>query len=235
MIMVFPDVGEFAKKLRVNENELRTAIRTLIERQFFYRGDYGTSRYYDILTHPSAGATFSELFDWLGYRFHNRDDQNWIGLLPDDESGSGARIPLEHTIVILMLGFIFNQSREIGRFGTVMTTYMDLSNAYSDHLGEATPQRTKLWIILSDLKRRGIVDFDGNGSTLENAEIEIRPMISTLLPADLADRIQSYAVKRRARRNTDAVLKQAGERTSETESDTSLNGQVTAEESSTHV
>jgi hypothetical protein len=225
--MVFPDVGEFAKKLRINENELRAAIRTLIERQFLYRGDYGTSRYYDILAHPSAGPTFSELFDWLGYRFHNRDDQNWIGLLPDEESGSGARVPLDHTIVLLMLGFIFNQSREIGRYGTVMTSYMDLSNAYNDHLGETTPQRTKLWLILSDLKRRGIVDFDGNGSTLEDAEIEIRPMIATLLPGDLGDRIQAYAIKRRARRNNEAALKAADAAASGATHEDAIGSQVT--------
>lgn len=234
--MVFPDVGEFAKKIRVNENELRAAIRTLIERQFLYRGDYGTSRYYDILTHPSAGPIFSELFDWLGYRFHNRDDQNWIGLLPDDESASGARVPLDHTIVLLMLGFIFNQSREIGRYGTVMTSYMDLSNAYNDHLGAATPQRTKLWVILADLKRRGIVDFDGNASTLEDADIEIRPMISTLLPNDLSDRIQSYAVKRRSRRNTEAALKQAAEHGDDAEpSQAMINGEAAIEENSADV
>lgn len=207
--MPFPDVGEFAKRLKVSDNELRAAIRLLIERQFLYRGDYGTSRSYDILVHPSAGSTFSELFDWLGYRLHNRDDQNWIGLLPDDESGAGARVPLEHTILILMLGFIFNQSREIGRFGTVMTTYMDISNAYNDHLGGATPQRTKLWTILTDLKRRGIVDFDVNAANLEDAEIEIRPMLTALLAADLPERIQAYAVKRRTKRNNAAAFQTA--------------------------
>jgi len=204
--MLFPDIGEFAKKIRVSDNDVRSAVRTLIERQFLYRGDYGSSRHYDILSHPAAGPTFSELFDWLGYRFHNRDDQNWIGLLPEDESGSGTRVPLEYTIVLLMLGFIFNQSREIGRYGTVMTTYMDLDNAFNDHLGAATPLRTKLWSILTDLKRRAIVHFDANASELEDAEIEIRPMITALLPGDLAARIETYAAKRRARRGNEAAL-----------------------------
>lgn len=53
-----------------------------------------------------------------------------------------------------------------------MTTYMDLNNAYNDHLGTATP--LKLWSILSDLKRRGIVDFDANAGSLENAEQWLR-------------------------------------------------------------
>jgi hypothetical protein len=232
--MPFPDVGEFARKLRVSDADLRTAMRMLIERQFLYRGDYGTARYYDILANAGAGPTFSELFDWMGYRFHNRDDQNWIGLLPDEESGSGARISIDHTILILMLGFIFNQSREIGRYGTVMTTYMDISNAYSENLrGTPTPQRTKLWQMLTDLKRRGIIDLDVNASALENAEIEIRPMISTLLPADLADRIQAHAVKRRTRKNNEAALKAAAHQNAVAEPDTVI--AADGEEMSDHV
>lgn len=207
--MQFPDIGEFAKRLRVSDNDLRGAIRLLIDRQFLYRGDHGTAKAYDILTSSLAGPVFGDLFDWLGYRFHNRNDQNWIGLLPDDESDSGARVPLDHTILILMLGFIFNQSREYGRYGTVMTTYMDISNAYSDHLGIMTLQRTKLGAILFDLKRRGIVDFDADVANLEDAEIEIRPMLGTLLPVNLSERIQAYADKRRAKRNNKAALKVA--------------------------
>lgn len=205
--MQFPDVGEFAKRLRVGDNDLRGAIRLLLDRQFLYRGDHGTAKAYDILTSSLAGPVFGEIFDWLGYRFYNRNDQNWIGLLPDDESDSGARVSLDNTILILMLGFIFNQSREYGRYGTVMTTYMDIYNAYSDHLRMATPQRTKLAACLVDLKRRGIVDFDADAANLENAEIEIRPMLSALLPVDLAERIQAYADKRRAKRNNRMALK----------------------------
>jgi len=207
--MQFPDIGEFAKRLKVSDNDLRGAIRLLIDRQFLYRGDHGIAKAYDILTSPLAGPVFVDLFDWLGYRFLSRSDQNWIGLLPDDESDSAARVPMDHTILILMLGFIFNESREYGRYGTVMTTYMDIHNAYTEHLGITTPQRTKLGGLLNDFKRRGIVDFDADVANLEDAEIEIRPMLGTLLPTDLPERVKAYADKRRAKRGNKMALKAA--------------------------
>ncbi len=123
--------------------DLRKACRYLLRNQFAYSGDRGAATVYNTLTDARFRRVADELFDSLGYRVHRNAEEQWVGiLLDDDDASSVPKMKLEETIIVLVLGRHWQEEADLGNLldrATALTTVNVLHERYRDmvQLGQA--------------------------------------------------------------------------------------------------
>ena len=122
--------------------DLRKACRYLIRHQFAYSGDRGVATIYNTLTDNRFRGAVDGLFDSLGYRVLRNAEEQWVGILfDDDDAASFPKLRLDETIVLLVTAGHWQDDADRGDLfdrATSMTTVNVLYERYKDLLQSAS-------------------------------------------------------------------------------------------------
>lgn len=179
--------------------DLRKACRYLLRNQFVYSGDRGTATVYNTLTDARFRRVADELFDSLGYRVHRSADEQWVGIvLEDDDASSVPKMKLEETMVVLILGAHWQEEVELGNLhdrATALTTANVLHDRYKDMVqaaGKAVVSPQRFNDLLKEVAARNLVALGEIDRDQVDREVEIRPMIKLVSGSDALKRLEGY-------------------------------------------
>lgn len=201
--------------------DLRKACRYLIRNQFAYSGDRGVAIVYNTLTDNRFRPVVDAFFDSLGYRIQRNADEQWVGIiLDDDDPGSTPKLRIEETIVVLVLGAHWQEEADVGALvdrAVAVTSLNILHDRYKDMIanaGKVAMPVGRFLDVLREVAARNLVwigDYDGDAN---DREVEIRPMIKLVSGASELDRLEAYVkleeVGARSRAQSAAVADGAG-------------------------
>lgn len=179
--------------------DLRKACRYLLRHQFAYAGDRGVATIYNTLTDNRFRRIADDFFGSIGYRVQRNADEQWVGILfDDDDTSSIPKMRIDETIVVLVLGSHWQEDADVGNLvdrATAVTTVNVLHDRYRDMLqGGAKSMLTasRFLDLLKDVAARNLIwigDFDHEA---QDREVEIRPMIKFISGADALARLETY-------------------------------------------
>lgn len=179
--------------------DLRKACRYLIRNQFAFSGDRGVATVYNTLTDNRFRPVVDAFFDSLGYRVQHSADEQWVGVILDDEDpGSTPKLRIEETIVVLVLGAHWQEEADVGALfdrAIAVTSVNILHERYKDMVASAGKPAMAVGRFLEVLKEvasRNLIwigEFDAEAS---DREVEIRPMIKLVSGASELDRLEAY-------------------------------------------
>lgn len=179
--------------------DLRKACRYLLRHQFAYSGDRGVATIYNTLTDNRFRRVVDDFFDSIGYRLQRNADEQWVGILfEDDDASSVPKMRLDETIVVLVLGSHWQEKADVGNLidrAIAVTTVNVLHDWYRDmQQGAVKPMiaASRFLDLLRDVAARNLIwigDFDQEA---QDREIEIRPMIKFISGADALARLETY-------------------------------------------
>ncbi|NIA70985.1 DUF4194 domain-containing protein [Pelagibius litoralis] len=179
---------------------LRKACRYLVRNQFVWSGDRGVAVIYDILTDGRFRKIIEEYFDCLGYRVPHSPEEQWVGIVLDDEDFSSApRMRLDETIVALIVAAFWQGALDqgnIGDRGTVVTRFSTLFEHYKDSInrgGNTALTPIKFEETLKSLAQRNLVWVSDRDPEQSDREVVIRPMIRLVAGKDALERLERYA------------------------------------------
>ena len=173
-------------------------IQHLLRHQFIHIDDRGSAPLIEILRREATGRLIAAFFDTAGYRLVLRENEGWAGLLPDTERIAAPRMRIEETLVLLVLGRLWQegiQEGEIGDRGSVLST---LNDAYDSYLELASRARRPALVIgpfreiVLDLGRRAIVRLGAYDDDLQNQELSIRPIVAVLVGDDFLSILETF-------------------------------------------
>lgn len=179
--------------------DVRKAGNLLLQKQFLYAGDRGSTHAYSVLSSSRYRVFYETLFDGLGYQFLHSDSEQWVGLLPDPELDTVPRLRLEHTILLLVLAHSWQEEIQRGAAearAVVVTTVNALFERYRDHVGRhrresLTPAR--FLDLLKDFHRRALVQIGPFDPDAQDHQLDIRPMVNRLITGEALSRLERYA------------------------------------------
>ncbi|PVE22388.1 hypothetical protein DC522_21675 [Microvirga sp. KLBC 81] len=195
--------------------DLRKACRYLLRNQFAYSGDRGAATVYNTLTDARFRRVADELFDSLGYRVHRNAEEQWVGiLLDDDDPSSVPRLKLDETIVVLVLGSHWQEEADLGNLldrATALTTVNVLHERYRDLVqaaGKPAIPAARFLDLLREAEARKLIAIGDLDRDAQDREVEIRPMIKLVSGSDALNRLESYVKAEEAlvRRPSGAAL-----------------------------
>jgi hypothetical protein len=179
--------------------DLRKACRYLLRSQFAYSGDRGAANVYNMLTDAKFRRVADDLFDSLGYRVHRNPEEQWVGiLLDDDDLSSVPKLKLEETMVVLVLGCHWQEEADLGNLldrATALTTVNALHERYRDIVqssGKPAIPATRFLDLLREVAARNLITIGELDRDVQDREIEIRPMIKLVSGSDALKRLESY-------------------------------------------
>lgn len=193
--------------------DLRKACRYLLRNQFAYSGDRGVATIYNTLTDNRFRRIADDFFDSIGYRVQRNSDEQWVGILfEDDDVSSVPKMRLDETIAVLVLGSHWQEEADVGNLidrAIALTTVNVLHDRYRDMLkNSAKPMITaaRFLDLLRDVAVRNLIwigDFDHDA---QDREVEIRPMIKFISGADALARLETYVKSEEQRSHSRAAL-----------------------------
>lgn len=196
--------------------DLRKACRYLLRHQFAYSGDRGVATIYNTLTDNRFRRIADDFFDSIGYRVQRNADEQWVGILFDDDDASSVpKMRIDETIVVLVLGSHWQEDADVGNLvdrAIAVTTVNVLYDRYRDmQQGGAKPALTasRFLDLLKDVAARNLIwigDFDHEA---QDREVEIRPMIKSISGADVLARLETYVKSEEQRARAAAAIKPA--------------------------
>lgn len=180
----------------IDAARLIRAANTLLNRQFLFAGDYGTTGVYETLTDPRTQRYFESLFDALGYRFTRNEQDQWVGLVPDAEIVGPGSLKLDETLVLLALALVWQEgvnAGEVGERGVVEAS----SHEVFDKLGSITTRKERMkerrfLEIVTEFRRRGFVHLGERDESTGDVMLEIRPMIRLVAGENVLERIRRF-------------------------------------------
>ena len=179
--------------------DLRKACRYLLRNQFAYSGDRGAATVYNTLTDARFRRVADELFDSLGYRVHRDAEEQWVGiLLDDDDPSSVPKLKLDETLVVLVLGSHWQEEADLGNLldrATALTTVNVLHERYRDMVqaaGKPAIPATRFLDLLREAAARNLIAVGDLDRDAQDREVEIRPMIKLVSGSDALNRLESY-------------------------------------------
>lgn len=179
--------------------DLRKACRYLLRNQFVYSGDRGVATAYNTLTDSRFRLVADALFDSLGYRVQRNADEQWVGiLLDDDDPSSVPKLKIDETIVVLVLGAHWQEEADVGNLvdrATALTTVNVLHDRYRDMLqnaGKSALPVARFVDLLREVAARNLIWIGDLDRDAQDREVEIRPMIKLVSGADALTRLADY-------------------------------------------
>ncbi|HWL82763.1 MAG TPA: hypothetical protein VNR89_17575 [Roseomonas sp.] len=175
-------------------NQLRSAARMLLERQFLYADDRGAQRlaYETIMGHI---IYYEKLFDALGYRLLSRPEIWSVGILPMDYPGAvGNSLNLQEMVFLTgLLGVYEERVKEAdlsdgSRAGARLKEVWDF---VVQRMGRDIPAKTVCQGLMRDASRMGLLHV---GEELQDDQvITIMPAIRLIVPEDAVARLRAWA------------------------------------------
>lgn len=179
--------------------DLRKACRYLIRNQFAYSGDRSVATVYNTLVDNRFRRVADGLFDSLGYRVLRNAEEQWVGIvLEDDDPGSVPKLKLDETVVVLVLGSHWQEDADVGNLldrAISLTTANALYERYRDIVqgaGKAAITPVRFTEILRELAQRNVVSLGELDRDQQDREVEIRPMVKLLTGSDALLRLEGY-------------------------------------------
>ncbi|SEH35262.1 DUF4194 domain-containing protein [Magnetospirillum fulvum] len=176
---------------------LRRALNVLLDRQFIYNGDRGMAPLYEALLRPDARQIVEGVFDAFGYALVIETTDQWVGLVPN-EGGTlfGARLRIDETIILLLLGLIWQEGMNTGLSedrATVPTTSEELFARHAAILGRERIPRARFQDILLDLRRRALVEIGEEDPETRDVILRIRSTIRLVSGEAQVQMIERFA------------------------------------------
>lgn len=179
--------------------DVRKACRYLLRNQFVYSGERGTATVYNTLTDNRFRRIIEEFFDCIGYRVHKNAEEQWVGILFDDDDPSSVpKLRLDETIMVLVLGSAWQEDADIGNLqhrATALTTVNVLRERYRDmvqNAGKPAIPVNRFLDLLKEVALRNLIWIGEYDQDAQDREVEIRPMIKSVSGADALARLESY-------------------------------------------
>ena len=180
-------------------SDIKKACRYLIRNQFVYSGDRGTAAVYNTLTDSRFRHLVADFFACLGYRIQSNAEEQWIGVLFDDEDAASApKLRLDETIAVLVLASHWQEDADVGNLqdrAVSLTTLNVLHERYRDMVeGAGKPSLTvgRFLDLLKEVASRNLVWIGDYDQDAQDREVEIRPMIKAISGSDALSRLESY-------------------------------------------
>jgi hypothetical protein len=184
--------------------DLRKACRYLVRHQFAYSGDRGVATVYNTLTDSRFRSAVDGLLDSLGYRVVRNAEEQWVGiLLDDDDMSSVPKLKLDETIALLVVASQWQDDADRGGLfdrATSLTTLNALHERYRDILQSASKPAlpiARFLDLLRELEARRIVDIGEYERDQQDREVTIRSMIKR--------RIEGYVTSEEIRQRSRTV------------------------------
>ncbi|CDN50071.1 DUF4194 domain-containing protein [Neorhizobium galegae] len=179
--------------------DLRKACRYLLRNQFAYSGDRGAATVYNTLIDNRFRRIIDGFFDSIGYRVHKNAEEQWVGILFDDDDPSSVpKMRLDETIVVLVLGSHWQEDADVGNLldrATAVTTVNVLHERYRDMLqntGKPAITAGRFLDLLKEVAVRNLISIGDFDYDAQDREVVIRPMIKFVSGADVLARLESY-------------------------------------------
>mgnify|MGYP001617974030 CR=1 FL=1 len=191
--------------------DLRKACRYLLRHQFAYAGDRGVATVYNTLTDGRFRNAVDGLLDSVGYRVIRNAEEQWVGiLLDDDDASSVPKLKLDETITLLVAAGHWQDDADHGDLldrATSLTTLNVLYERYKDLLQSAAKPAlsiARFLDLLRELEMRGIVDIGEYDRDQQDREVTIRSMIKLVSGDEPLRRIESYVKSEEVRQRSRA-------------------------------
>lgn len=179
--------------------DLRKACRFLLRHQFAYSGDRGVATIYNTLTDNRFRRIADDFFDSIGYRVQRNADEQWVGILfDDDDASSMPKMRIDETIALLVLGSHWQEDADVGNLmdrAIAVTTVNVLHDRYRDmQQGGAKPvlAAPRFFELLKAVAARNLIWIGEFDHEAQDREVEIRPMIKFISGADALARLETY-------------------------------------------
>lgn len=179
--------------------DLRKACRYLIRNQFAYSGDRGVATIYNTLSDGRFRRTIDDFFDCLGYRVIRDGEEQWVGIiLDDDDASSVPKLKMDETVVVLVLAGHWQEEADRGNLqdrAVALTTLNILHERYRDMLpspAKAAITPSRFSEILKELTLRNLIWIGELDREQQDKEVEIRPMIKLVSGDAPLRRIEDY-------------------------------------------
>ncbi|ACJ00837.1 DUF4194 domain-containing protein [Rhodospirillum centenum] len=182
-------------------DDVRQVANQLLQRQFLFAGDRGTTHAYEIVTGPRFRSYFTALFDALGYQLRISETEQWVGLLPDPELDLFPKMRMDKTIVLLILALAWQDAANRGAAearAVVKTTLNEVLERYRDIAGRNRKEAlisARFEDALREFHRRGLVWLGDWDPEAADREIEIRPMLHLLVGGNALDLLERFAAE----------------------------------------
>ncbi|TIW23416.1 MAG: DUF4194 domain-containing protein [Mesorhizobium sp.] len=177
--------------------DLRKACRYLLRHQFVYSGDRGVATIYDVIMDSRFRRAIDGFFDCIGYRIHREQEEQWVGIVLDDEEMSSTpKMRADETIVLLVAAAHWQDEANQGNVeerATVLTTFNVLYEKYREMAERGTKMlvaQSRFQDVLEDLAARNLIWLGEFDRTLQDREVVIRPMIKLISGSDALRRIE---------------------------------------------
>jgi hypothetical protein len=179
--------------------DLRKACRYLLRNQFAYSGDRGAGIVYNTLTDNRFRRVADQLFESIGYQVYRNAEEQWVGILFDDDDPSSVpRMRLDETMIVLVLGSHWQEEADLGNLidrAVAITTVNVLNERYRDILqttGKPMISPARFVELLREVELRKLISIGDFDSEAQDREVEIRPIIKFVSGADALARLESY-------------------------------------------
>ncbi|HWL69439.1 MAG TPA: DUF4194 domain-containing protein [Geminicoccus sp.] len=186
-------------------NQLRSAARMLLERQFLYADDRGAQRqaYETIMGHITY---YEKLFDALGYRLLSRPEIWSVGILPMDYPGAvrNSINLLEMLFLAGLLGVYEERVKgaDLSDGSRAEARLKEVWDFVAQRMGRDMPAKTVCQGLMRGASRMGLLHV---GEELQDDQvITIMPAIRLVVPEDAVARLRAWAENEAPRHSDDA-------------------------------
>ena len=183
---------EAGKDPNATAEELTETANRLLQRQFIARSDFGGTAHFErILRHLDY---YKDLFASLGFRLVFNDGWGYVGFVSPQAYGN-ARVTTQETIVLLCLRLQYSEGAQKGYFvdgsADILVDEEEIQTIYSS-FGSRHLKPSELREILTQFKRRGLVNFDQSHSLNVNVDISLRPTLLEVVDESFLTRIADW-------------------------------------------
>ena len=180
----------YIRRRNLEEEDFMAAAQYLLQRQFIYRSDRGSTEYFDLISR--FRRYFENLFAAMGYQLELDTHVHLVGLIPKFEAGRQVW-KMDETILLLVLRLAHHegiQDAQVDDNGAVFVMSEDILSKYETLTQKTRPAFGRLKDILAEFRRRGIVSYD----QFEEKEtiITIRPAINVIMGGDFMARLTAF-------------------------------------------
>jgi hypothetical protein len=200
--------------------DIRQAVRFLLERQFLYGEDIHSGT--KIATIRQHRAYVRNLFDAFGYRLVINDEEGFVGYVPSDEA-QARRMKLDETLFMIALRILYEdrvENASIKAGGRAEVLLSEVWALVEERTRRQRPTIVRSREILQIFQRHGIVkpieDLPDNNMTMD-----IRPCIREVCTEKTVDGLLRF-VRGRAAAIAQEVAEDGGLEESHVEAETGV-------------
>ena len=192
MIVSRAATQEAGRDPNTTAEELTETANRLLHRQFIMRSDKGGTAHFErVQRHHDY---FQSLFASFGFRLVLNDGWGYVGYVTPQAYGN-ARVPTQETIILLCIRLLYSEGAEKGYFidGTadILVDEEEIQTVHSS-FGARRLKPGELREILTQFRRRGLVNFDLSHSLNVDAEVALRPTLLEVVDESFLARIDTW-------------------------------------------